>query len=57
MNHFEEAMKKIRPLSTQELDIYKRIANEFGKPEFREKVQKKHREQRDTSSRNYNDDI
>jgi hypothetical protein len=30
-------MKKIRPLSAQELDIYKRIANEFGKPEFREK--------------------
>ncbi|MGC2599684.1 MAG: CDC48 family AAA ATPase [Nitrososphaeraceae archaeon] len=40
MNHFEEAMKKIRPLSAQELDIYKRIANEFGKPEFREKSTK-----------------
>ena len=25
MKHFEEAMKKIRPLSTQELDMYKKI--------------------------------
>lgn len=30
--HIEDAMKKIRPLSTQELDWYKRIAEHFGKP-------------------------
>jgi hypothetical protein len=34
MGHFEEAMKKIRPLSTQELNIYKRISEQFGKPEI-----------------------
>jgi transitional endoplasmic reticulum ATPase len=34
MRHFEEAMKKIRPLSTQELNIYKRISEQFGKPEI-----------------------
>jgi transitional endoplasmic reticulum ATPase len=33
MRHFEEAMKKIRPLSTQELDMYKKISELFGKPE------------------------
>jgi transitional endoplasmic reticulum ATPase len=33
MHHFEEAMKKIRPLSTQELNMYKRISEQFGKPE------------------------
>jgi hypothetical protein len=27
-------MKKIRPLSTQELNIYKRISEQFGKPEL-----------------------
>jgi transitional endoplasmic reticulum ATPase len=32
MSHFEEAMRKIRPLSAQELDIYKRIAERFGRP-------------------------
>jgi hypothetical protein len=32
MHRFEEAMKKIRLLSTQELKIYKRIS-EFGRPE------------------------
>jgi hypothetical protein len=32
MRHFEEAMTKIRPLSAQELDIYKRIAEQFGRP-------------------------
>jgi transitional endoplasmic reticulum ATPase len=32
MRHFEEAMKKIRPLSTQELNMYKRISEQFGKP-------------------------
>jgi hypothetical protein len=26
-------MKKIRPLSTQELDMYKKISELFGKPE------------------------
>jgi transitional endoplasmic reticulum ATPase len=33
MKHFEEVMKKIRPLSTQELDMYKKISELFGKPE------------------------
>jgi transitional endoplasmic reticulum ATPase len=33
MRHFEEAMKKIRPLSTQELDMYKKISELFGKSE------------------------
>ncbi|MGB7558760.1 MAG: AAA family ATPase, partial [Nitrososphaeraceae archaeon] len=33
MRHFEQAMKKIRPLSTQELDMYKKISELFGKPE------------------------
>ncbi len=30
MKHFEEAMKKIRPLSKQELEMYKNVANQFG---------------------------
>ena len=30
MKHFEEAMKKIRPLSKHEIDIYKNIAEQFG---------------------------
>jgi transitional endoplasmic reticulum ATPase len=30
MKHFEEAMKKVRPLSTQELNMYKNIASRFG---------------------------
>jgi transitional endoplasmic reticulum ATPase len=34
MRHFEEAMKKIRPLSTQELKMYKTISEEFGRPEI-----------------------
>lgn len=34
MHHFEEAMKKIRPLSTQELNMYKRISEQFGRPEI-----------------------
>jgi transitional endoplasmic reticulum ATPase len=34
MRHFEEAMKKIRPLSTQELNMYKSMAEHFGKPEL-----------------------
>jgi transitional endoplasmic reticulum ATPase len=32
LRHIEEAMKKIRPLSTQELDWYRRVAEHFGKP-------------------------
>jgi transitional endoplasmic reticulum ATPase len=39
--HFEEAMKKIRPLSTQELSMYKRISEQFGKPDIREGVQRR----------------
>ncbi|WP_415312272.1 CDC48 family AAA ATPase [Candidatus Nitrosocosmicus sp. FF01] len=31
MKHFDEAMKKIRPLSKQELDMYKNVANQFGR--------------------------
>ncbi|MGA7900257.1 MAG: CDC48 family AAA ATPase [Nitrososphaeraceae archaeon] len=34
LQEFEEAMKKIRPLSSQELTMYKRISEEFGKPEI-----------------------
>ena len=34
MHHFEEAMKKIRPLSTQELNMYKRVSEQFGRPEI-----------------------
>ncbi|MEM2855694.1 MAG: CDC48 family AAA ATPase [Candidatus Nitrosocaldaceae archaeon] len=34
--HIEEAMKKIRPLSKAELDWYKRIAEEFGRPRLAE---------------------
>jgi transitional endoplasmic reticulum ATPase len=34
MQEFEEAMRKIRPLSSQELTMYKRISEEFGKPEI-----------------------
>jgi len=34
MNHFEEAMKKVRPLSTQELKMYERMSEEFGRPEI-----------------------
>ena len=32
MSHFEEAMKKIRPLSSQELDMYKMISERFERP-------------------------
>jgi transitional endoplasmic reticulum ATPase len=32
MKHFEDAMKKIRPLSKQELDMYKNVATQFGRP-------------------------
>src|SRR5918992_3165738 len=41
MKHFEEAMKKIRPLSTQELAMYKSISEQFGKPDFKEGVQRR----------------
>ncbi len=34
MPHFENAMKKIRPLSMQELNMYKVIAEQFGKPDI-----------------------
>lgn len=32
LRHIEEAMKKVRPLSREELDWYKRVAEQFGKP-------------------------
>ena len=32
MKNFEEAMNKIRPLSKHEIDSYKNIAEQFGKP-------------------------
>jgi len=32
MSHFEEAMKKIRPLSKQEIDMYKNVSEQFGRP-------------------------
>jgi transitional endoplasmic reticulum ATPase len=38
MKHFEAAMKKIRPLSIQELNMCKRIAEEFGKPDLTSKM-------------------
>ena len=34
MKHFEQAMEKIRPLSTQELTMYKNISEQFGKPQM-----------------------
>lgn len=34
MKHFDNAMKKIRPLSKQEVDMYKNVANKFGKVEL-----------------------
>ena len=34
LRHFEDAMKKIRPLSTQELSMYNRISEQFGKPDI-----------------------
>ena len=33
MKHFDDAMKKIRPLSKQEVDMYKNVANKFRKVE------------------------
>jgi transitional endoplasmic reticulum ATPase len=37
MKHLEEAMKKIRPLSAQELNMYKNISEQFGKPDLSSK--------------------
>jgi transitional endoplasmic reticulum ATPase len=34
MKHFEEAVNKIRPLSAQELNMYKGISEQFGKPDL-----------------------
>ncbi|HEX5892536.1 MAG TPA: CDC48 family AAA ATPase, partial [Nitrososphaeraceae archaeon] len=34
MTHFDAAIKKIRPLSTQELNMYKTISEQFGKPQM-----------------------
>ncbi|MDW3626160.1 MAG: CDC48 family AAA ATPase [Nitrososphaeraceae archaeon] len=38
MTHFEDAMKESRPLSTQELNMYKIIAEQFGKPDVASKT-------------------
>jgi transitional endoplasmic reticulum ATPase len=38
MKHFEDAMKKIRPLSTQELNMYKVISEQFGQPDISSKT-------------------
>jgi transitional endoplasmic reticulum ATPase len=34
MRHFDEAMRKIRPLSMQELDMYSNVSDKFGKPQL-----------------------
>jgi transitional endoplasmic reticulum ATPase len=38
MKNFEEAMKKIRPLSKHEIETYRTIAERFGKPEVTKEV-------------------
>jgi len=38
MKHFEEAMKKIRPLSKHEIDTYRNISEQFGKPSMTKEV-------------------
>ncbi|MDW0137922.1 MAG: CDC48 family AAA ATPase [Nitrososphaeraceae archaeon] len=38
MKNFEEAMKKIRPLSKHEIETYRSIAERFGKPELTNEV-------------------
>ena len=38
MKNFEEAMKKIRPLSKHEIETYRSIAERFGKPELTKEV-------------------
>ena len=37
MKDLDEAMKKIRPLSAQELNMYKNISEQFGKPDLSSK--------------------
>ena len=32
MKNFEEAIKKVRPLSKHEIETYKNIAEQFGRP-------------------------
>jgi transitional endoplasmic reticulum ATPase len=38
MKNFEEAMRKIRPLSKHEIETYRNIAERFGKPEMTNEV-------------------
>ena len=38
MKNFEEAMKKIRPLSKHEIETYRSIAERFGKPEITKEI-------------------
>jgi len=38
MKDFEEAMKKIRPLSKHEIETYRSIAERFGKPEMTKEI-------------------
>jgi transitional endoplasmic reticulum ATPase len=38
MSYMEQAMQKIRPLSKQETDWYKRIEEKYGKPRISEKI-------------------
>jgi transitional endoplasmic reticulum ATPase len=38
MSYMEQAIQKIRPLSKQETDWYKRIEEKFGKPRISEKI-------------------
>ncbi|MDR4512478.1 MAG: CDC48 family AAA ATPase [Nitrososphaeraceae archaeon] len=38
MRHFEDAMKKIRPLSSQEINMYEKVAERFGKPSINGKA-------------------
>jgi transitional endoplasmic reticulum ATPase len=38
MKNFEDAMKKIRPLSKHEIETYRSIAERFGKPEVTKEV-------------------
>ena len=38
MKNFEEAMRKIRPLSKHEIDTYKNISEQFGRPETTKEV-------------------
>ena len=38
MKNFEEAMRKIRPLSKHEIETYKNIAEQFGKPDTTKEI-------------------